>query len=62
MTRCVCLLQADEWEGGHVSCAQRLPVQDDAGLVSQVVDLAEGNMATPVVTYCYSVRRLTPIF
>jgi rhodanese-related sulfurtransferase len=22
-----------EWDGGHVSCAHRLPVQDDATLV-----------------------------
>ena len=44
----------DEWNGGHASCATRLPVQDDASLVAQIIDLAGGDMSIPIVTYCYS--------
>ena len=44
----------DEWNGGHASCATRVPVQDDSSLVAQIVDLANGDMTTPIVTYCYS--------
>ena len=49
-----------EWNAGHVSCAHRLPVQDDPALVDQVKALARLNpryLSTPVVTYCFSGAR-----
>jgi rhodanese-related sulfurtransferase/plastocyanin len=47
----------DEWNGGHASCATRVPVQDDPSLVAQITDLAGGDMSIPIVTYCYSGAR-----
>ena len=46
--------QQSEWDAGHVSCAHRLPVQDDPSLVAKVTALAANDLATPIVTYCYS--------
>ena len=56
---CACRIVIDvrsqsEWDVGHVSCAHRLPVQDDRALVSSVRSLANGNMATPLAVYCAS--------
>jgi rhodanese-related sulfurtransferase len=43
-----------EWDAGHVSCAQRIPVQDDPALIDQVKNLASGDLTVPIVTYCHS--------
>jgi phage shock protein E len=48
---------ADEWNGGHASCATRIPVQDDPSLVSEILDLAGGDTSIPIITYCYSGAR-----
>ena len=44
----------DEWNAGHVSCAHRLPVQDDPSLMAQVKALVSNDLTAPIVTYCHS--------
>ena len=46
-----------EWDAGHVSCATRIPVQDDASRTGEVLTLAGGDSSHPVVVYCYSGAR-----
>lgn len=43
-----------EWDEGHISCAHRLPVQDDPTLIDQVKALVNGDLTAPIVTYCHS--------
>ena len=43
-----------EWDEGHISCAHRLPVQDDPALIDQVRELVNGDLTAPIVTYCHS--------
>jgi phage shock protein E len=49
---------AEEWTAGHVSCAHRLPVQDDPGnYIPQVRQLVNNDLTAPIVTYCHSGAR-----
>jgi hypothetical protein len=60
-SRCPLILSLqpqDEWDTGHVSCANRI-LDDDVGfddpaLGAAVLELAGGDTTTPIVTYCYS--------
>merc|ERR1719329_656980 len=60
-SRCPLILSLqpqDEWDTGHVSCAHRVLDEtvgfDDPALGAYVLELAEGDTTTPIVTYCYS--------
>ena len=40
-----------EWDEGHVSCAHRVPVEDDARLVSRVLELTGRSFTKAIVVY-----------
>ena len=44
----------EEWDAGHISCAKRMPVQDDSSLIQAVKLLVGLDLTVPVVTYCHS--------
>lgn len=46
-----------EWNAGHASCAERIPVQDDSSRTAEVLALADGDTSHPVVVYCRSGAR-----
>jgi len=48
---------AAEWDAGHVSCAQRLEIQNDAALVETVRCYTGGKMSYPIQVYCRSGSR-----
>eukprot|EP01043_Picozoa_sp_COSAG02_P002841 COSAG02_NODE_67_length_42609_cov_14.506681_24_plen_353_part_00 len=60
-SRCPLILSLqpqDEWNAGHVSCANRVLDDsvgfDDPALGATVLELAGGDTTMPIVTYCYS--------
>eukprot|EP01050_Picozoa_sp_SAG11_P022030 SAG11_NODE_4056_length_2084_cov_1.550630_1_plen_481_part_00 len=58
--RCAMLLDVrteEEWNGGHASCAHRLPVQSDEDLIEEVLPLVGADLGHPVVVYCRSGAR-----
>eukprot|EP00746_Dinoflagellata_sp_MGD_P004338 gnl/MRDRNA2_/MRDRNA2_108349_c0_seq1.p1 gnl/MRDRNA2_/MRDRNA2_108349_c0~~gnl/MRDRNA2_/MRDRNA2_108349_c0_seq1.p1 ORF type:complete len:142 (-),score=19.89 gnl/MRDRNA2_/MRDRNA2_108349_c0_seq1:245-670(-) len=47
-----------EWELGHISCAHRVPVQDDPDRYQgKILNLTNEDLSTPIVVYCASGQR-----
>merc|ERR1711865_737852 len=49
---------ASEWDAGHVSCAQRLEIQNNESLISSTVScLVNQDLNYPIAVYCRSGNR-----